>query len=212
MFADKKLIPDEWKCAFCEFTNRLPTKQATNDGGSEIITKDECNSCNSCDVCNNCKLHYQFTKKEFGTPSHVWKKERDMYKSNIIHDLPAPIPQAVAHNLQSDTERFLYKQTKRTLQMCLDKNLPIDANKEYTAQLMMRDLDTIRTTKKTRAVRKHNNMLYLDRFMRDAWFRDKEHMYDNLSYLPISACMGDICTEVHEHEQERKTKMDMTNI
>lgn len=102
----------------------------------------------------SCRLPYDFTRKPFGTPSLIWRQQREAYKSAIIYDLPAKIPARVAPHLQSEIERMMYKLAKRTAQIAVDANYQHpDSYKPKTPKEVMKDLDTFKIEGPTRGIR-----------------------------------------------------------
>lgn len=163
---------ETWKCRNCSQLNALPADN-----------KDECarckESCFKCcdfhrgdvpyvknDRCVKCGKNISFTRKECGTPSKFWREERELYKKVSHLDMPSNvIPDHVAPLLKSDIERFMYKQAKRAVQICLDNN--IWDNDFQNPKELKKDLEDI-GSKNTRALNKAHHLEFLDEILWNA--------------------------------------------
>lgn len=70
------------------------------------------------DRCFRCKAKFLYNEKAIGLHSKVWKIDRDSYKKLVIHDFACPsgfIPEHITKILTTDTQRLMFKHTKRLL-------------------------------------------------------------------------------------------------
>jgi hypothetical protein len=116
-----------WTCCQCGFENIPPTlfenPVECNRCAMTVQTNELCSwhrggrwlsAYNQ--HCYKCSLNFCYRNKQVGLPSSIWKKDRDSYKEFMICDFPCPpgfIPDHIAKILKTDTERLMFKQTKR---------------------------------------------------------------------------------------------------
>lgn len=162
---------DPWVCKKCSRINAMPTESSLDCKRCE-----KSNYCafhrgwdrnpvnNKC--CYKCGCDKRYSVKEIGTPGEIWRKEREEYKSAMIFDKPAEIPEYAQH-LQSDAERFLFKQAKRGVQSCIDTkayNTDFEDPKDLMYQLkhLNKNCDI------PRAVKRKGNLEVLDEILWNA--------------------------------------------
>lgn len=163
-------IPDVWICCECGHENKR-----TGDEDQDAYCHRQYDDC---DFDNHCRLPYDYTRKHIGTPSNIWREQREAYKSAIIYDLPAKIPSVVAPHLQSEIERLMYKLTKRTIKISVDTNYqhPHSHGLSITPMQRMKALDTFKSKGTTRAIRKHYALESLYNTFEDAFHHTRQHM------------------------------------
>lgn len=154
------------------------------------------------DSCMKCSMNYYVSKKVCGTPSKIWMERRELYKSVSICDMPSTIiPEKVSPHLKSDIERFLYKQARRAVQICLDSN-SWDNDYENPKELK-KQLDNL-TSNKTRAINMKENLDYLDQILWNACM-SLDIQYE-IGDMMLN--MQDIDKSLRYFEQERKQHLE----
>lgn len=117
------------------------------------------------ELCKGCFIHHDYMLKEIGTPSKIWRMHRELYKRNIIYDLPDKIPDEIAPHLKTEVERLLYKLTARAVNICVvHKYVDEDETDDYKElkedfdELHKVDIDH-RSIKTHHMMKKMNNMI-----------------------------------------------------
>lgn len=107
--------------------------------------------------CKKCHFEHDFSRKFVGTPGKRWRTNREEYKKAIMCDIPAHIPEDVAPHLKTETERLMYKQAMRAIQLCIDNDV---YNSDWThPKLLMKELECLKKSKIThRAMKTDRNM------------------------------------------------------
>jgi hypothetical protein len=117
--------------------------------------------------CYKCNLDFCYRNKQNGLPGSIWKKDRESYKEFMICDFPCPpgfIPDHIAKILKTDTERLMYKQTKRFAHSIIeDRNY--DNNNVTSAHCMYRLYNLHKGIGKNKFIQRENILDRLDEIL-----------------------------------------------
>jgi hypothetical protein len=92
--------------------------------------------------CDDCKMDRRYSTKELGMPCFAWKELREMYKENIMKDVPEEIPESAAKHLRSDMERYMYKRARMLVNICIDRRVwDQKYNNPTDLQIRLQNLD-----------------------------------------------------------------------
>lgn len=95
--------------------------------------------------CRVCGANIECTEMKIaGTPSKLWREQRNAYKKIMIYDVPGKIP-VRASVLKSEYERLLWKKARKAIQMCIDKKCEPKyedefENKRYSPYKLLKSL------------------------------------------------------------------------